>query len=63
MIGLTTRYNMYITKAYSIKYYERRREMLMYDVHGHMGKTSSGDPVDAHALVNDMDKYGKTDKF
>ena len=30
----------------------------MYDVHGHMGKTSSGDPVDAHALVNDMDKYG-----
>ena len=32
--------------------------MLMYDVHGHMGKTSSGDPVDAHALVNDMDKYG-----
>lgn len=32
--------------------------MLMYDVHGHMGKTSSGDPVDAHALVKDMDKHG-----
>lgn len=58
MIGLTTWYNKYIMKAYSINCYERRREMLMYDVHGHMGKTSSGDPVDAHALVKDMDKYG-----
>lgn len=32
--------------------------MKMYDVHGHMGKTSSGEPYDAHALVKDMDRYG-----
>ena len=32
--------------------------MKMYDIHGHMGKTSSGDPVDAESLVKDMDKYG-----
>lgn len=32
--------------------------MKMYDIHGHMGKTSSGDPIDATQLINDMKKYG-----
>lgn len=32
--------------------------MLMYDIHGHMGTTSSGDPIDASMLVKDMDHYG-----
>lgn len=32
--------------------------MLKYDIHGHMGKTSSGDPVDADQLIKDMDFFG-----
>ncbi len=32
--------------------------MLMYDIHGHMGKTSSGDSNDAKSLIADMDRYG-----
>lgn len=32
--------------------------MIIYDVHAHMGKTSSGDPVDVKQLLKDMDKNG-----
>lgn len=32
--------------------------MIMYDNHGHMGKTSSGDLNSADDLIKDMDHYG-----
>ena len=32
--------------------------MIMYDIHGHMGKTSSGDLNSADDLIKDMDHYG-----
>ena len=32
--------------------------MKIYDIHGHMGRTSSGDSNSAASLIEDMDKYG-----
>lgn len=32
--------------------------MLMFDIHAHMGKTSSGDAIQASMLIQDMEKYG-----
>ena len=33
--------------------------MLIYDIHSHLGKTSSGDENSPEDLVNDLKAYGK----
>ena len=32
--------------------------MIKYDIHAHMGKTSSGEQNDADGLIADMERYG-----
>ncbi len=32
--------------------------MKMFNIHGHMGTTSSGEPISPIELINDMDKFG-----
>ena len=32
--------------------------MLIYDIHSHLGKTSSGDENSPEDLVNDLKAYG-----
>ena len=34
--------------------------MLMYDIHSHLGKTSSGDENTPKKLIEDLKKYGVT---
>ena len=32
--------------------------MKRFDIHAHMGKTSSGEAIGVEQLISDMDKYG-----